>query len=96
VPGARKETKARLYLVRGRVQGVGFRWFVQRSAERIGVKGWTRNLDSGDVEVYAIGNEAQLQELGGFLWKGPVASQVRGVEEKEAAVQEVSGFRITH
>src|SRR4051794_8262622 len=54
---------ARRYLVHGRVQGVGFRWFVQKQAERLGLKGYTRNLDDGSVEVYAIGSEADLSDL---------------------------------
>jgi len=41
------------YLVKGRVQGVGFRWFVQYEAARIGLRGWVRNTDDGDVEVMA-------------------------------------------
>ena len=86
--------QARRYLVHGRVQGVGFRWFVERHASAIGVKGWTRNHDDGTVEVYAVGTGKQLDELSAFLHKGPPMSDVRGVEEKEAAQEKVSGFRI--
>ncbi len=74
------------------MQGVGFRYFVERSAQRLGVKGWVRNDDDGSVEVYAVGNQAQLSELAGFLWKGPRWAEVRGVEEVEAAVEEHAGF----
>jgi acylphosphatase len=87
--------QARRYFVRGRVQGVGFRWFVQKSATSLGVSGYTRNLDDGRVEVYAAGEEEQLNELCGLLWKGPRMSDVRGVEEQEAAMENVSGFRIS-
>ena len=62
---------ARRYLIRGRVQGVGFRYFAQRVAADIGVNGYTRNLDDGRVEVYAVGGAEQLSELAGLLWKGP-------------------------
>jgi len=86
--------KARRYYVRGRVQGVGFRWFVQKSADSIGVRGWTRNLDDGRVEVYAIGSDEQLNELSGRLWKGPTTSDVRGVDEEEAAIEKLSGFSV--
>src|SRR5258707_909477 len=68
---------ARRYFVRGRVQGVGYRYFVQEQAAWLGVKGYTRNLDDGRVEVYAIGSEAQLSALEGLLRKGPQWSDVR-------------------
>jgi acylphosphatase len=84
--------QARFYRVRGQVQGVGFRYFVQQSATAIGLRGWVRNVDDGSVEVYAVGTPAQLSELAGFLWKGPRWAEVRGVEEVEAAVEEQAGF----
>jgi acylphosphatase len=62
---------ARLYRVRGRVQGVGFRYFVEHSAKGLGVSGWVRNVDDGSVEVYALGTQEQHSELAGHLWKGP-------------------------
>ena len=80
----------------GRVQGVGFRWFVQTNAIRLGLRGWTRNLDDGSVEVYAIGSVEQQDELSGLLRKGPPLSEVRGVEQREAGPQRLSGFRILH
>jgi acylphosphatase len=85
---------AKRYLVRGRVQGVGYRYFAQKAAEQTGVRGFTRNLDDGQVEVYAVGTADQLAELAGLLWKGPRFADVRGVEEHEAAVQNYSSFRI--
>jgi acylphosphatase len=88
----RTEKQARLYRVRGRVQGVGFRYFVERSAQALGVRGWVRNVDDGSVEVYAVGTPAQLSELAGFLWKGPRWAEVRGVDEAEEALEEHSGF----
>ena len=77
----------------GRVQGVGFRWFVEKSAGRIGVCGWVRNEDDGRVQVYAIGTQGQLQELAALLYQGPRMAEVRGVEEQEAPVQQLSSFR---
>ena len=85
---------ARKYKVRGRVQGVGFRVFVQRAASAIGVRGWARNLDDGDVEVYAYGAPEQMSELEGYLWKGPRMSDVRHVDVSEAALEQVSDFQI--
>jgi acylphosphatase len=84
--------QARLYRVRGQVQGVGFRYFVEQSAQALGVRGWVRNVDDGSVEVYAVGTPAQLSELAGLLWKGPRWAEVRGVEENEAVMEEHSGF----
>ena len=86
--------QARRYFVRGRVQGVGFRWFVQRSADQLGIRGYTRNLDDGRVEVYAVASPEKLNELSGLLWTGPRLADVRGVDEEEAEIQTVRNFRI--
>ena len=85
---------AKLYRVRGRVQGVGFRYFVEHSATALGLSGWVRNRDDGSVEVYAQGTVEQLSELAGLLWKGPRWSEVRGVDESEAAMEHVRGFSV--
>jgi len=87
---------ARRYSVRGRVQGVGYRAFVQHAAGGLGVRGWARNCDDGSVEVYAIGAPEQLSELAGYLWKGPRAADVRHVDESEAGVEEWSDFQIRY
>jgi acylphosphatase len=84
--------QARLYRVRGRVQGVGFRYFVEQSAKALGVRGWVRNDDDGSVEVYAEGTLVQLSELSGLLRKGPRWAEVRGVDEAEAVIEGHSGF----
>lgn len=87
--------QARRYIVRGRVQGVGFRFFVEHSATALGVQGWVRNLDDGTVEAYAIGNSEQLSALEGALWRGPRMSDVRGVVAAEDVVDAgLRSFRI--
>lgn len=91
---ARKKDVARRWLVRGRVQGVGYRYFAQHAAHSLGLHGYTRNLDDGRVEVYAAGPEERLSQLAGLLHRGPNWADVRGVEEQEAAVQEYAGFHI--
>ncbi|HEY3740556.1 MAG TPA: acylphosphatase [Bryobacteraceae bacterium] len=86
--------EARLYRVRGRVQGVGYRYFVQQSATRLELTGWTMNLDDGRVEVYAQGPLERLTEFEGLLWKGPRWAEVRGVDVTTATPQKLRDFQI--
>jgi acylphosphatase len=86
--------KARRFLISGRVQGVGYRYFAERSARETGVTGWARNLDDGRVEVHANGTAAQLDDFEALLRQGPRFADVRSVEFLEAAVLELSGFYI--
>ena len=72
---------AKQFLVRGRVQGVGFRWFVEREAQMLGIRGWVRNHLDGTVEVLAQGTREQLLTLRRKLQEGPRASRVDDVEE---------------
>lgn len=91
---ARSQQIARHYIVRGRVQGVGFRSFVNHTATAIGVRGWVRNLDDGSVEVLAMGDSYQIAELTAHLYRGPRFAEVRTVEETEAAPIQASGFTV--
>jgi acylphosphatase len=86
-------TEARRWFVSGRVQGVGFRYFVEQNALRIGVRGWARNEDDGRVQVYATGTADQLNRLEALLHQGPRMAEVRGVEAQEAPVQQLGSFR---
>ena len=86
---------ARRFLVRGRVQGVGFRWFVEREAHMLGVAGWVRNNADGAVEVLAQGTRDQLSALLGRLQQGPRAARVDRVDESEVPLtQGLKTFRI--
>jgi acylphosphatase len=76
------------FLVKGRVQGVGFRWFVQQEASEIGLRGWVRNTDDGYVEVVASGNPQEIHELRAALRKGSRGSRVDAVVEHELAESE--------
>lgn len=67
------------YVVKGRVQGVGFRWFVQREASELGLLGWVRNTDEGHVEVVAAGSAEDLAELRAALREGSRGSRVDAV-----------------
>jgi acylphosphatase len=82
----RQEALARRYIVSGRVQGVGFRNFVEHIAGKIGVHGFVRNRREGSVEVYAIGDHEQLKNLRVALEKGPIMSHVSGVIEEPDTV----------
>ena len=83
--------QAKRYIVRGRVQGVGFRWFVEREAAAIGLVGWVRNNEDSTVELVAAGDPEQLEMLKLRLQQGPRASRVDVVEELEPSPDEVIG-----
>jgi len=87
--------QARRFLVRGRVQGVGFRWFVEREAHILQIAGWVRNSHDGCVEVLAMGTRDQLAGLRSRLQEGPRAARVDDVEESEAEpVAGLSSFQV--
>src|ERR1700690_3772601 len=92
---AEKAVEALRFVVRGRVQGVGFRWFVEREAHILGIAGWVRNNADGSVEVFAQGTRDQLSGLKSRLREGPRAARVDAVEVSEASTAAgVSSFRI--
>jgi acylphosphatase len=82
------------YLVRGRVQGVGYRYFVLREAEGLGVSGFARNLPDGSVEVVAEGDDGPLQQLEERLRRGPSFAKVAAVERATVAPRGGQGFHI--
>jgi acylphosphatase len=88
--------QARRFYISGMVQGVGFRFFAQRVAGRLGIAGYVKNLPDGRVEVYAIGTGEQLRAMRGELKHGPGAASVDEVGEvDEEILQEYAdGFRI--
>lgn len=88
-------TLAKTFRVRGRVQGVGFRWFVEKEAATLGIAGWVRNRADGSVEVLAQGTREQLFALRAKLQEGPRAARVDDVEEFESQPQQdMKTFRI--
>jgi acylphosphatase len=92
--GDKQNLMARTYRVHGRVQGVGFRFFVKHHADALGVRGYVRNEADGGVFVYAVGDPLAIQQLAGQIHQGPKFSEVRTVEEKEAAIEKYSSFHI--
>jgi acylphosphatase len=78
--------RARRYLVSGRVQGVGYRYFAARAARDLQLAGWVRNLSDGRVEAYAAGPAAKLENFEGQLRTGPPAAVVRALEVEDASV----------
>jgi acylphosphatase len=78
------------FLVKGRVQGVGFRWFVQQEASEIGVRGWVRNTDDGNVELVAAGSPEEIDDLKAALRKGSRGSRVDAIVEHELAEGEAA------
>jgi acylphosphatase len=82
------------YLVTGRVQGVGYRYFVLREAERLGLAGFARNLPDGRVEVVAEGAEEVLGELEARLRDGPSFASVAAVDRAPIPARGDAGFHI--
>lgn len=82
------------YLVHGRVQGVGFRYFALREAQALGLSGFARNLPDGRVEVLAEGPEAALGVFESRLREGPAFSSVGGVERSLIPARGDQGFQI--
>lgn len=80
------EIVAKRFYVSGIVQGVGFRFFAERMAARLGVAGYVKNLFDGRVEVYAIGNAEQLAALKDELRRGPRMASVYEVNEMDVEV----------
>jgi len=85
------------FLIQGRVQGVGFRWFVQREAGELDLRGWVRNTEEGEVEVVASGSAEDLAELRASLRRGPRGSRVDHLVEHyldDSEAEGLSSFRI--
>ena len=82
-------------LVRGLVQGVGFRWYALEAASRLGLSGWVRNREDGVVEAEAQGPAEDVAEFAAALRRGPTSARVDAVEQKDVpAVGSGESFEI--
>ena len=84
----------RKFIIQGRVQGVGYRYFAQRCARDRGVTGYAKNLWDGDVEVVAQGEKAALDLFAYDLRQGPRSSHVNRVIEEDVEITSFEDFRI--
>lgn len=89
---------AKRYYVSGTVQGVGYRYFAERTAAQLGITGYVRNLGDGRVEVYAIGPADSLASLRQRLERGPIGASVEKVTEEDTPIdpQFEHGFSIEY
>ena len=86
---------ARRYLISGRVQGVGFRYFVQKIAAQHGISGWVRNTQDGRVEIEAEGDAAAMRQFESGAATGPAGAHVDHLDAREIAIGPIqSGFLI--
>ncbi len=77
---------AKKFVITGRVQGVGFRYFADRWASQLGIRGYVKNLWDGNVEVYAIGDPVALEELKLQLAEGPRSAHITAIDESDEPV----------
>jgi acylphosphatase len=82
----------RRFLVSGRVQGVGFRWFAGRIAEAFDIRGWVRNADDGSVEILASGTPENLRSFKEQIEIGPTSARVDRVDDEERPEERFDGF----
>ena len=81
-------------IVRGQVQGVGFRWSADARARDLGLAGWVRNRSDGTVEAEIQGTEEQVDAMLEWLHRGPQFASVTAVEVSEATLNSETGFSI--
>lgn len=84
----------RRVVVRGRVQGVGFRWSATDEAERLGLAGWVENRDDGTVEAVVEGEEPAVEAMLAWLRHGPRTARVTGVDVQDEQPEGLHGFGV--
>ena len=86
--------KTNYFLIKGRVQGVSFRYYTQKKAVELNLNGTVRNLYDGDVEVYVQGEKENLKIFENFLKKGPGLARVDSILKEELQIDERNSFEI--
>ncbi|MHA1559374.1 MAG: acylphosphatase [Alphaproteobacteria bacterium] len=81
-------------IIRGRVQGVGYRYWLRQEAKRRNVNGWVRNLRDGTVEAYFAGDSRRVADILAVCRRGPAEAQIDGIDVSETADEGGSGFRV--
>ncbi len=87
---------AKHILIKGRVQGVGFRYFTKKNAANKGIKGWVRNLRDGRVEAVVQGNKEDVEQILSIISTGPLHSKVTNMEIEELDVEDFEGFEVRY
>lgn len=82
------------FKVKGKVQGVGYRYFVQSNALQLNLKGWIRNLSDGAVEGVIQGSEGHVEKMIELLKRGPFFSKVTDSEFKEISTENLDTFNV--
>ena len=83
-------------IVSGMVQGVNFRRNAQNKAIELGLKGYAKNIENGNVEVVAEGDESKVKEFMEFIKKGPGIASVTGIQVKHKEPENFKNFEIIH
>ncbi len=85
---------SKVYIIRGIVQGVGFRSFIYNRAKALEIKGYVENIDDGSVKVVAEGDELNLLTFEKYLYEGSTFSRVDSVEFEESPIHEYNDFEV--
>ena len=93
---AREKTVAVYALVKGRVQGVGFRYSTIEKADELGLTGWVRNTRDGSVEVWAEGPQEEIDFFLAWLRRGPQLSRVDSVKTEKIEPKGYTGFNVIY
>ncbi|MCL2833237.1 MAG: acylphosphatase [Treponema sp.] len=82
--------------IHGKVQGVGFRYYTVQEAKKTGVYGWVKNIENGDVEVWAEGSQKNIDSFLKWLYRGPAGARVSSIEKDDIPVQGFKEFNIEY